>query len=503
MGLVDCVQKINKDGIKLNKAKINADLGKLSTARERATKKLYDMGYLGSLGWFSDKEIIRSLHSEYGEEVQYLYSEIDGVASLSQSRLRFCKYNTANSDLKKVVDILIEMLDCEVLYQGLKEMKPFVKDGVFYPSIVANTCGIVSKVNVLKCRDMLKYLDFGVESKVYVQNIYPTLYFEFLVSIGVDEEIIHLCKNKNKGVLFTNLTYAQELAILDLVLNYELLPNTDYRHNYLSAKRKYYVSAKSRASCKEEYTRNNYRNVEDIVTKFESCGLGIRLCTQDFIVYEKGMKYDNTMENMIYSNTRITSALQPSWCNASNYCRDYITGSIADIYLLLGGYSGEFISSKSEDYLRLQQGVSFEDFENKISFKDYNVTSKGYENMLFATIKGTDIKSRYNNNRALEYSDVDNIFSKFGAVDENSLFEKIDCEVERRYKVYNLENEISLIDAKLIIKDMVYGVLHALVGEVFKTQYHNKEVLSYIYTTDCFYKLCSFTHNILRKYKII
>lgn len=497
MDLTSVVLEINKKGLKLNKAKINAEKGLLSTARERATKQLFDMGYLDHLGSFTDNEIVNNLRMEYGDDTKYLYSNVDGSAELTRERLRLCKYTTKNEEFITVIDILGIMLKREEVYQGLEEIDRFTDKSVFYPSIVATSVGISSKFPALSNKDILNYFDFE-SSTAHIADISSLVYYEFLVSLGVDENVIQLSKNNNKGILLDYLSYSQELSILDLILNYEVVPNTNYRTLYLKQRHEYYTS-KDRFSQKMKYMKNNYNNVDEIVKEFLNSGLDIKLCTERYIIYDKPNSYNNSLEWVVGTNSIVESRITPSWNNIDSYCRMYTTRGIAGAYMLLSGYVGEYISNLDSKYPELDG----ESTKNEITYKRFNVTSKGYEEVNLLSIKHTDLTSNFSNNRLIENGDVDVIFNKFKAKDESELFKVIDTEVEKRYNLYSLDEDLSIMDTKLILRDIVYGILHALVGEDFRASYNNQEVLKILYETDCIYKVSEMAQNILKKYRII
>lgn len=493
MRLDEIVLDVNKKGVKLNLAKINADKGLLATARERASKELFEMGYLDHLGSFTDNEIIRILRSEYGDDIKHLYSNVDGSALLTRERLRLCKYTTKNEDLVKVIDVVGVMLKREELYRGLISLlKQVLNDNILYPSIVATSISVSSKFEALNNLDILDYLDFEDEV-VYISDIRSTMYYEFLVSIGVDEDVIGLSKNNNKGVLLSYLTYSQELSILDLILQYEVVPDTEYKISYLRERRNYYTS-KDRFSAKVKYMKNNYKNLEELVDVYSTSGLDIKLCSDKYILYTKTDAYEYSLDSFLSSNRIINSRIEPSWSNSSNYCRAWQGKKIAGVSLLIGGYAGEFVYTDDRGDL---------DSSQIVAYKNYNVSTREYQEVNMTSIKNTKIESNYNNIRPLNLMDVDVIFGKFGATDEASLFAVIDTEVERRYSLYNFSVDLELLDVKLILRDVVYGILHALVEEEFRASYNNREILRQIYTTDVIYKIGDLARSILKKYKIV
>lgn len=493
MELSELVLSINMKGVKLNIAKINADKGLLKTARERATKELFDLGYLDHLGSFSNEEIIRILRREYQDEVKCLYSNVEGSAVLTRERLKLCNYTTKDKDLKKVIEILDIMLKREELYDGLTELLSQAdKNGILYPSIVATNIGVSSKFTALNNLDILEYLDFG-EELVYISDVKSTIYYEFLVSLGIDEDIIKLCKNNNKGVLLDYTSYAQELSILDLILQYEITPNTEFKSNFLKERHIYYTS-KDRFSQKIKYMKNNYKNLGELVEIYTNSGLDVKLCSDKYILYSRTDAYQYDLDSVLKSNRYISTKIVPSWNNISNYCTNFDTRKVFNVFLLLGGYVGEYVYHTEGS--TLEQSCI-------VKYKHYNVNTKEYKEDGVVSIKNTDNKSNFNNIKTLSLMNVDVVFKRFGASDEAELFKILDAEVDRRYTLYNFNGDFELLDVKLILRDIVYGILHALVGEEFRATYNNQGILRKIYTSDLIFKISDLARSILKKYGIM
>lgn len=509
MDLYTVFTDINNRGFNIDLEQVKSLMGEAKNRVLKASYQLLDMGYVSSLNFTDKTELIKSLHEEFGSDIEALYRYSDGTINISEESTIVARMITKNGEFKKVLHILYEYCYASEI---IKELKDFIvlisKNGVFNPRVSLTTKDI--NINSCKFIDRMEFLSVLKEpTPLRLLHVNSLLYFEFLESIGIPVQDVIKYKQINKGLLIKEFTYIEEVTICHYIMEFHVKANTKYKEEYFEGKRKFY-NPKTKKVDKTPYFRGYLDDITIILKSITDGEIIPRLITKTVFLFEqRAPKLSEDLRYLIGQPVVANTTRTRIWENSGLYTLDWGTGEELDKCNALLGNTGEFVT---EEYIRQMKNVTDEwrnqVLENIRNSEPVKIVTLSNEKGVFNRevtkmyrVEDLGIPFRVGGDIIFVYTDINSVLQNKGVEDIKSLFPIIHKELKGDTSIGKQCKMEELDYFRLVIADIIMVLITTDCGLEYTSSIPLDNRIDSIYANnyDLFYKASLIAEDYIEK----
>lgn len=517
-GIRSLYNRINSTGFCVNIEKLNELLREVDSENNRCLCTLMDKGYLSQCKVIDDKEIRKVLIQEFDREsCKNLFNSLTGEIELSVESITLVKnMNKKNSAMQEFLSLLLEYYRTSQLSLAYHKIKTNIKTGdKVYPNFTATQLNMGNDLTELF--DNVEVLDIlKLDQKSYLyRDVRYDYYKEFLRFLDISLDIIEKHKAENKGILFKELTFIEELESLKFITDYKATPTVigDTTIKYNRGKRLYSSSGREGKIYVERF-------INDILVYMQNeipANAKVFLATRNCIIFEKINKTQpiSVVRDENYKKYKVDNEIEYKkfWENAGAYVYNYGENMVEHIVNQLFGNTGEYIS---REYInrRILRGLPKEQKEKFLEdLIPTRVYTYSYKNGLVVSTKTmyntkyfSNIETVVGNLLELQYDDFSSCIERLKTLtnspsnDVSEIYRCLVKQYESDFKEY-IDDEYY----KTLICDLILCIVHVNCGVKYNSFIKKDENLKRVYENDfyMFVRASYEAERFLEEYKIM
>ena len=343
-----------REGIEVDVVKYRDAISKYNCLLSDACLKLYDLCYLGSPSELDDKEVIRGIIQEFPEFCKYLMEYSTGIYSWSEQMMLYAKFKTRGlprgEEFAEVITAFssalrakeaLKLLDnigvkIGVNSKRIKVIKPRFTLSEWLKDVSVFDCNLPVVMEIAKREDNTRIVT--VDTSEYLRTYLITEY------MGVPEEKLKQ-STSSKGFFIKGISRVEELQIFYLIVTNAIECDTKFGKAY-EKKRMREVS-----EVFESKKMHKQEAFESVVFQATRDKRSAKIAKEREKFKEFGCRSFFIDAYRVYfevkNGTSLSSeAFERPRPDNGKYAIDYSTGKQFQLFNLLDGITGEFISDK-------------------------------------------------------------------------------------------------------------------------------------------------------------
>lgn len=509
--LYNIITGINRNGLKINREYLDTLTAELKNMAMKQLYLLMDKNFISSLDFEDVSELVKALSQEFGKDIDSLFSAVDGTIYISTESTEVARKITSNTEFKEILGILHDYCYAVELLDDIKELELIIsKNNILNPKITMNSKEIKASCNILNRKEFYTLLEdrenFGM------LNAKSLVYFEFLCSIGIEEDVLVKHKQINKGIFLKQFTFAEEVDICNYIMEFHIKPNTEHKSLYYSAMRQFY-DPKTKRVDKEKYLSGYIEDVMTILDSIEDNEVIPRLITKYmFLVEFNASKISRKLSSLIGQPVRLTNERKRIWENSGLYVLNWKTGDELNKCNALRGNTGEFISDQSikelsKTYPKDKYDTIISNAKKVKPYKMYGIVAVNRDiavtEYTMYRVEDLGLQCRVGKDIIFTYTDINIVFKRYGVSSILELFKAVYKDIRNLEPVFNDYGDKEYY--KLILADIIMVLITADCGIEYISNVSLDAKIDKIYENNynLFYKACYEAEKYIADKKLI